>query len=340
MLSPPEGLDDRVLLGVLDEGWSLRSTSAAYLPVGAGSYHWRVDDLDAGDWFVTADDLDARREDPRESRKEVFDRLSAALGAAHALWEHGAHFVVAPVSSSDGEVLRAVGEQWAVAVYPRIDGEAFHGGQRLPVSDRLEVVDLIGRLHTVSLPPSSRPRADDYRLQNRGDLEHAVRDPAGSQDSGPYATPLAQVLREHERLILNMLAEYDDRVAHARGLTDRHVPTHGEPHAGNTMRTTQGWMLVDWDTARLAAPERDLWLLEPGDGAATSAYQAATGIELLPDLLDLFRLRWDLADLGVYIARLRAPHATSADDNRSWEGITHVLSRRSSGDVVPRAAWT
>ncbi|WP_432843998.1 phosphotransferase family protein [Dactylosporangium sp. CA-092794] len=36
------------------------------------------------------------------------------------------------------------------------------------------------------------------------------------------------------------------------------VLTHGEPHPGNTMRTGGGWLLIDWDTALLAAPERDL----------------------------------------------------------------------------------
>jgi spectinomycin phosphotransferase/16S rRNA (guanine(1405)-N(7))-methyltransferase len=339
MLSRPEGLDDRVLVDALERDWALRPTSASYLPVGAGSHHWRVVDVDGGGWFVTVDDLDARREDPDESRSEVFERLATALGTARGLRERGARFVVAPIPSCEGGVLRAVGDQWAVAVYPLVDGEAFRGGQRMPLSDRLAVVDLISRLHTVPPSPAVRPCADDYRLQNRRDLEHAVRDPAGDRGSGPYALPLAQVLTEHGRFIQDMLAAYDDLVAHACTLTERHVPTHGEPHAGNTMRTTEGWVLVDWDTARLAAPERDLWLLEPGDGATTRAYEAATGIEVVAELLDLFRLRWDLADLGVDIARLRAPHATSADDNRAWEGVTHVLSRRSSGDVVPRAAW-
>src|SRR6476619_5727185 len=125
MLSRPKGLDDRVLLDALERGWALRSASASYLPVGAGSHHWRVVDVDGAGWFVTVDDLDARREDPRESRREVFDRLATALGTAHELRGRGARFVVAPISSCDGDVLRAVGEQWAVAVYPLVDGEAF-----------------------------------------------------------------------------------------------------------------------------------------------------------------------------------------------------------------------
>ena len=32
----------------------------------------------------------------------------------------------------------------------------------------------------------------------------------------------------------------------------RMVLTHGEPHPGNTMRTVDGWRLIDWDTALVA----------------------------------------------------------------------------------------
>ena len=39
------------------------------------------------------------------------------------------------------------------------------------------------------------------------------------------------------------------------------VVTHGEPHAGNVMRRSDGrHLLVDWDTVAVAPPERDLWM--------------------------------------------------------------------------------
>ena len=56
MLSRPEGLDERALLAELEEGWAIRTASASYLPLGAGSHHWWVEDIDARAWFVTVDD--------------------------------------------------------------------------------------------------------------------------------------------------------------------------------------------------------------------------------------------------------------------------------------------
>ena len=61
---------------------------------------------------------------------------------------------------------------------------------------------------------------------------------------------------------------YDALVAGDGRRTDAEVVlTHGEPHPGNTMRTEDGWRLIDWDTARIAPPERDLWSINPGDGS-------------------------------------------------------------------------
>ena len=44
------------------------------------------------------------------------------------------------------------------------------------------------------------------------------------------------------------------------------VVTHGEPHAGNVVHAKSGPMLIDWDTARWAPRERDLWSLVDHEG--------------------------------------------------------------------------
>lgn len=323
----------------LERGWGIEATSISYLPVGAGSHHWRVADRQDRTWFVTVDELRVRRADPGESCTEVFDRLNAALATAHALAQAGADYVVAPIAARAGEVVVRLDDEWAMAVYPRVEGETFGGGQARPVAERLEVVELIARLHAATLSERLPTRADDYQLQNRADLEAAIVDPGHHIDVGPYSGALADRLAEDRPVIVDMLAEYDDLVTAARAYSDRRVLTHGEPHAGNTMRTSTGWMLVDWDTALLAAPERDMWLLEPGDGLASATYTDLTGIDVIAELLALFSLRWDLTDLGIDVARLRGAHANTADDARSWDGVLQVLGRRRAGDVVPPAAW-
>ena len=339
MLTRPVGLSDDAVAHLLQDDWGLAPRSIAYLPVGAGSHHWRLDDAEGRSWFVTVDDLDARQSDPSESRTMVFDRLDAALTAARALRDAGAEFVVAPVVAGDGRVLSRLDDRWAVAVYPLVEGETFRGGQAMPAAARLEIVGLVARLHATAASARPLARTDDLALQNRSDLEQAVGDPAEVFGTGPHADELVALVEAHTPLVTRMLTSYDRLVADAALHAGRNVLTHGEPHAGNVMRSATGWVLVDWDTTLLAPPERDLWMLEPGDGSAVEAYTAMTGTEIIPTLLDLFRLRWDLADLGVYIAQIRAGDGTTADDEKARWAVRSILERHAAGATIPPVAW-
>ena len=93
------------------------------------------------------------------------------------------------------------------------------------------------------------------------------------------------------------------------------VITHGEPHAGNVIHTAGGHVLVDWDTAALAPPERDLWML--GEADRRGVDEAA---------MDFFRLAWDLGDLAAFTHELRIPHTENADTAEGALG-SRVLPR-------------
>jgi len=161
----------------------------------------------------------------------------------------------------------------------------------------------------------------------RDELEAACAPDGNAADCGPYARPLSLLARQHAAPLQRLLARYDALVLAARGLGARTVLTHGEPHPGNTMLTAGGWMLIDWDTALIAPPERDLWDLDPGDGSILDAYAQATGTSPRPALLDLYRLRWDLADIAIDVSRFRRPHAGNIDDDKSWELLSSLIKR-------------
>ena len=135
------------------------------------------------------------------------------------------------------------------------------------------MLHLLAAAHTA--PPAARRRAlaDDFAGPYRDQLEAACQ-PGGGSGRGPYARPVARLIQEHAAPIRRLLARYDRLVTAARSQPSRTVLTHGEPHPGNTMLTGGGWVLIDWDTALAAPPERDLWSLDPGDGSILHAYAA------------------------------------------------------------------
>lgn len=73
------------------------------------------------------------------------------------------------------------------------------------------------------------------------------------------------------------------------------VITHGEIHPGNEMETSEGWVIVDWDTVLLAPPERDLWRLVQADGSVLREYGDSTGTAPAEWLVEMYGIRWEVA---------------------------------------------
>jgi hypothetical protein len=334
MLTPPDGLPGAVLAAALARWWGMTVASAEYLPVGWGSHHWAVTDAAGARWFVTADELAHKRVSEREPLDAGFRRLRAALATAMELRASGAAFVVAPAATGDGEPLARVNDGFGVAVYPFVDGQSFRWGEFTP-EHRRAVLPLVAAVHTAPAAVSRHALADDFAVPHRDALEAAFDPAADVAGCGPYALRTSQLVRRNAAPIRRLLARYDGLVSRARSRPARAVLTHGEPHPANTMLTESGWVLIDWDMALVAPPERDLWLLDPGDGSVLDTYADATGVTPLPELAEAYRLRWDIADLAIDAGRFRRPHAGSPEDEKAWAILESVVERVAAGMARP-----
>jgi hypothetical protein len=135
VLTPPDGLTEYSLREVLRRRWRMDVTSLRYLAVGWGSHHWEAvstarrgspgadGTLPSGPgarhdtrWFVSVDDLEAKRLSGSEPLASAFARLRASLAAAVDLRDSGVTFVVAPVPARDGEPVVQLTDRFAVAV--------------------------------------------------------------------------------------------------------------------------------------------------------------------------------------------------------------------------------
>ncbi|GIG92926.1 phosphotransferase [Plantactinospora endophytica] len=330
MLTPPADLPDALLRATLVDGWGFEVTALEYRAVGRGSHHWEVTDGEGVRRFVSVDELTTKRlalDDPLDA---AYHRLRAALGTATRLREHGHGFVVAPIPGRDGEPLVRTGDRFGVAVYPYVAGESFRWGEWESPAHRRDVLDLVVELHTASAAARGPALVDDFAVPHRDELELGLPGTDEVPDTGPYAHPAAALLTEYAAPVRRLLARYDDLVLAARAEPARMVLTHGEPHPGNTMRTGDGWRLIDWDTVLVAPPERDLWLMEPGDGSVLAGYVEATGVTPRPEMLELYRSWWHLSDIAIEASRFRAPHTGTEDDDESFGILRGVLDHIST----------
>jgi hypothetical protein len=328
MLNPPDGLPQDTLVSALAGEWGIAVATMSYRAVGFGTHHWEVTDVTGVRWFVNADELEAKRHRPDEPLSAPAGRLRASLTAARDLRDRGLTFVVAPVPGRGGEVLAQVSDRFGVALYPFVDGENFGWGEFSTDAHRRGALDMIIAVHTAADAGRSPAVTDDFSILHRNELEAALSSPAGAADPdcGPYGRPAALLLAGNA-VIRRLLARYDELVRLSPAQSGRAVLTHGEPHPGNTMRTPDGWLLIDWDTVLVAPPERDLWSLDPGDGSILDAYAAATGVAPQPALLELYRIRWDLADIAASASQFRRPHAGTANDAESWQILQDLIAQ-------------
>lgn len=169
--------------------------------------------------------------------------------------------------------------------------------------------------------------ADEFVVPWLDQLDRSMHHSKESGSIGPYAAVASQLLIDNEAEIRRLTVRY--RTLVAQYLTDPGpvVVTHGEIHPGNVILTSCGWVIVDWDTVLLAPPERDLWSLAQGGGSVLRTYADATGTAPNEWLVDLYGIRWDLAEIASFAAEFREPHEDTEDSRMALEIFHSVVGR-------------
>ncbi|HEV2216876.1 MAG TPA: phosphotransferase [Candidatus Dormibacteraeota bacterium] len=318
MKAPPAGLDETALSALVAGRWRLDVESISYEPVGGGSHHWLLRTADAGYRFLTVDDLGTK---PwlGADHDSAFAGLDVAFATARRLRDSGLDFVVAPIPAAGGDVVTRVDERFSGALFPYIAGRPGTFGAAFSLRDRAELCDIWARLHLATTAVRDEAPRRSLDVPGRADLDGALEGSGGQWSGGPYSERVREWLTTKRELVTGALNRYD-RLAVPMASREL-VITHGEPHAGNLIRIEEGLRLIDWDTVALAAPERDLWMLDDGTDAGLAPYTAATGHAIDRSALDFYRLAWLVTDVASFVAELRGPHAGDANSAHAWRAL-------------------
>ncbi len=325
----PADLSDADLAAAVRQYWRLEVAEVRYAAVGyGGGYHWTVLDAGGRRWFVTAS--------PLTGAADLAD-LGTTMRAARELADAGLDFVVAPVPASGGDVLIQGLPGYAISLFPFADGVPGKWGETIGTRDRMAVTELLAALHTArptacGVPVRGlHPRSRDY-------LDNSLRERGRPWRGGPYAEGARALVSGHAAGLTAALAHFDDLAAQVAASDADLAVTHGEPHPGNLIRRGATYLLIDWDTVGLAPPERDLWWVlsgsdsasGSGSGAEAARYAELTGHQLSRPALALYRLRWDLDDVGLLLADFRGPHRQDEDTEQGWAAFDAAVHRLAS----------
>lgn len=308
MRSRPDDVTDQAIASAVAGHWSIDVEVIEPALVGFGSHHWLLTDGSGRQWFGTADRV---ADDPVRAQ-----RLAAALRTAYRLrHDCGLDFVVAPLPGHDDQ-LQVVTGAYAVALYPHLERNRDDG------ADTGQLITMVAGIHAATPRLTDTAPIDDFVVDGRDILQAAIADPGSIGDTGPYAADLVDLVDRYRQPITTAFDRYDAMVSEAAGDRSDWVITHGEPKPNNTMITAAGPMLIDWDTVRLAPPGRDLWMT-----GGVEDYSRLTGRQVPTRQLDLYRLRWDLEDLGSYSNWFARPHRRTADTELGWQGCVTICTR-------------
>jgi spectinomycin phosphotransferase len=326
--SEPTDLDRAALAEALRRRWRIRPSRLEYLPVGFGSHHWEAVDADGSRWFVSADNLRAHKHAGR-APDDVFAALDRAFRTAAALRDDaGLKFVLAPTPSDGGAVLHRLDGRYAVRVEPFVEGLAAESGEFEHACDRRRMGTLVGRVHAASraIPPGL-PGREDFVLPGREELRAALAQLDSDWDCGPFAEPARALLGAHAEEVHDRLRAFDQLAQRVGAVPASWVVTHGEPHNANVIREPGGGLrLVDWDTTLVAPRERDLWMTLDDDLTGWDEYREVTGsVPLNDEALGLYRERWALAEICIYVAEFRQSHEETEDTRASWRELGEYL---------------
>jgi len=320
----PEDLTKGQIRAELAASWSFAAETLSYLPVGFGSHHWRATDAAGRQLFLIIHDLTHMLRSRLDTAEAVFGRLETAFGCALSLRrDANLDFVIAPIRTDSGKVVRRLSERYSLAACPYLlDCEPGHEGD-FPAADRPAVVRLLTDLHRAT--PMVAPQRCDFGLQNADGLQAAIQSTGEPWCTGPYGEQARALLARHASGVTALMTAYYELAIEARSRPERFVVTHGEPGAWNVLKTPAGFVMVDWDFVQLAPPERDLWDLAETDRSVLAAYTEATGTAIDTSALALFRMWYDLSEIAGYIELFHGAHDDTEDAAESWKNLEYFL---------------
>lgn len=296
MHEPPADIGTDDLLTAVRSGWDSEVIRVEHVPVGFGAHHWAAYVSNRPTLFVTFDRLDTR------SAEDV----EAAYGSAVILRQMGLEFVLAPLRTNGGSPIVRFCDG-ALSCTPWQDGES--GGKL----DVFWTSQALARLHSVC-PPAAIPRWKPLvPAEFAHDIELRLKQYWGP---GPYADIARDAVSEHVADLARWTSRYHELAEHARSRT--WVATHGEPHSDNQLLTTRGRYLIDWESLKLAPPERDFRLLADAD----------TDFGTNPEMAEMFDLEWRLDEINQYVIWFAAKHHGTEDDRVAFRALLHELTRK------------
>ncbi len=309
---PP--VDRPRLLAAVRQHYALNVTSIRFEPLGLGSACYVLEAAGEGVWFLK---LWPHLRMGLPEAETQHARLALSLALHERVPELRVPY---PLATRDG-ALWAAFDAMPLAIFPLLAGE--HPTSPWPPALSVTLGGTVAALHrSTPLLTDVIPGRDGlgipYEAALRDGLAAAARLGQGER---PGLLALRAWVLAHGDEVRGQLGRLHILQRDAQRTACPEVLCHMDLHRENLLIDRAGRLsLLDWDDARLAPPEHDLWYPLLTDTAAESfpalieAYLVAGGAPLHTACFAFYLLRRYLEDLSVNLSDLLTPGADERED--------------------------
>jgi spectinomycin phosphotransferase len=264
---------EALIRALLLEHWQLVVARVHFIPHGESAYSYRVETEPGSTCYLKV--VDRRT----SAGQRTADHMRFSLPLQRLVAEQRLGEVTAPLprATTQGALCITHGPL-LFALYTFVAGETLANAYPMPPALVRRIGQALAALHMIHIPRQFQQHAAEDSLTAPFDLR-LLADLASlstiSAHDAAYLQQLREIIWPRRELICGFLARGQDYARRASQLEVRPVLCHGDPWGGNIILESTGQLvLLDWESAVLAPPERDAFLYMSGSEADFAAFDA------------------------------------------------------------------
>lgn len=285
-----------IIRALLFEHWQLVVTQVHFIPQGESAYSYRVETQPGSTYYLKV--VDQRT----AAGQRTADHMDFSLPLQRLVAECCLKEVAAPLPQPTTQVALCVTHgSLLFALYTFVAGDTLADAYPMPPALVQRIGQALAALHTVQIPQRLQQHVSQDSLTAPFDLrllaDLASLSAISTQDA-PHLQQLREIVWPRHEQIRAFLAHSHDCARRASQVAVRPVLCHGDAWGGNIILSPTGQLvLLDWESAVLAPPERDAFLYMDNFGSDFAAFDAGYR------MVHAEPMRWHAEWLAYYMYR-------------------------------------
>lgn len=307
-------IGDKELKNIISKVWAINATKIRFLPLGEENWAYIVEDNDGKKYFLKM-----------YGKKRKIEQVKESLSVIHYLYaKHDIKNIIHPISTTIDSVYYLIKGHIAV-LFNFIDGE--NQDNLVMTDDQLKnLARTLAKIHKITPRMFQIKNKEKFTISCDKQLENSIKylEKPGNL-SNTYKKQLAQLILPSKKEILSAIERLKEIKQSIRLKKEDYVICHCDPIHLNLIINGEEVSIIDWDDARLAPKEQDLWFyLNTRAPIFLNAYRETYGsFKLNTNVISFYFYNRFLDDLRDWVVRIIEGKGSKEQNESDLQGVRH-----------------